>query len=94
MRTRRLGDTGLELSTVGFGGWAIGGPWRFGWGAVDDDESVAAIRHAVEQGVNWVDTAPAYGLGHSEEVVGRALAPYRVGEDVFVFNTALGTATR
>jgi aryl-alcohol dehydrogenase-like predicted oxidoreductase len=85
VRTRRLGDSGPELSTVGFGGWAIGGPWRFGWGAVDDDESVAAIRHAVEQGVNWVDTAPAYGLGHSEEVVGRSLAPYRVGEDVFVF---------
>ena len=70
---------------MGFGAWAIGGPWRFGWGAVDDDESVAAIRHAVELGVNWVDTAAVYGLGHSEEVVGRALAPYRVGEDVFVF---------
>jgi len=70
---------------VGFGAWAIGGPWRFGWGSVDDDESVDAIRHAVESGVNWVDTAAVYGLGHSEEVVGRALAPYRVGEDVFVF---------
>ena len=70
---------------VGFGAWAIGGPWRFGWGSVDDDESVAAIRRAVELGVNWVDTAAVYGLGHSEEVVGRALAPYRVGEDVFVF---------
>ena len=85
MRTRRLGDTGPELSTVGFGCWAIGGPWRFGWGEVDDDESVGAIRHAVEHGVNWVDTAAVYGLGHSEEVVGRALAPYRVGDDVFVF---------
>ncbi len=85
MRTRRLGDSGPELTTVGFGSWAVGGPWRFGWGAVDDDESVAAIRHAVELGVNWVDTAAVYGLGHSEEVVGRALAPYRIGEDVFVF---------
>jgi aryl-alcohol dehydrogenase-like predicted oxidoreductase len=85
MRKRRLGMDGPELSTVGFGGWAIGGPWRFGWGEVDDDDSVAAIRHAVEAGVNWVDTAAVYGLGHSEEVVGRALAPYRVGEDVFVF---------
>ncbi len=85
MRTRRLGDDGPELTTVGFGAWAIGGPWRFGWGDVDDDESVAAIRRAVELGVNWVDTAAVYGLGHSEEVVGRALAPYRVGEDVFVF---------
>jgi len=70
---------------VGFGAWAIGGPWRFGWGSVDDDESVAAMRRAVELGVNWVDTAAVYGLGHSEEVVGRALAPYRVGEEVFVF---------
>jgi aryl-alcohol dehydrogenase-like predicted oxidoreductase len=85
VRTRRLGDTGPELTTVGFGAWAIGGPWRFGWGEVDDDESVAAIRHAVERGVNWIDTAAVYGLGHSEEVVSRALAPYRVGEDVFVF---------
>jgi aryl-alcohol dehydrogenase-like predicted oxidoreductase len=82
--TRRLGDTGPELSTVGFGAWAIGGPWRFGWGDVDDDESVAAIRHAIELGVNWVDTAAVYGLGHSEEVVRRALEPYRPGEDVYV----------
>ena len=85
MRTRVLGNTGPELTTVGFGAWAIGGPWKFGWGPVDDDESVAAIRHALELGVNWVDTAPAYGLGHSEEVVGRALTPYRTGEDVYVF---------
>jgi aryl-alcohol dehydrogenase-like predicted oxidoreductase len=85
MRSRRLGSRGPEISTVGFGAWAIGGPWRFGWGEVDDDDSVAAIRHAVERGVNWVDTAAVYGLGHSEEVVGRALAPYRVGEDVLVF---------
>jgi aryl-alcohol dehydrogenase-like predicted oxidoreductase len=85
MTMRRLGTTGPELSRVGFGAWAIGGPWRFGWGSVDDDESVAAIRHAVELGVNWVDTAAVYGLGHSEEVVGRALEPYRVGEEVFVF---------
>jgi aryl-alcohol dehydrogenase-like predicted oxidoreductase len=85
MRLRRLGSAGPELSTVGFGAWAIGGPWRFGWGEVDDDDSIAAIRRAVELGVNWVDTAAVYGLGHSEEVVRRALEPYRVGEDVFVF---------
>ena len=85
MKTRRLGDTGPELTTVGFGAWAIGGPWRFGWGEVDDDESIAAVRHAIELGVNWVDTAAVYGVGHSEEVVGRAVSPYRVGEDVFVF---------
>ena len=85
MKTRRLGEAGPELTTVGFGGWAIGGPWRFGWGVVDDDDSVAAIRRAIELGVNWVDTAAVYGLGHSEEVVGRALQPFRVGEDVLVF---------
>ena len=85
MRTRPLGKSGPELSTVGFGSWAVGGPWKFGWGPVDDDESVAAIRYAVEQGVNWVDTAAVYGLGHSEEVVGRAVVPFRAGEDVFVF---------
>ena len=85
MRMRTLGRGGPELSTVGFGAWAIGGPWKFGWGPVDDDESAAAIRHAVEQGVNWIDTAAAYGLGHSEEIVARALEPYRAGEDVYVF---------
>ena len=82
---RRLGDRGPEVTTVGFGAWAIGGPWRFGWGAVDDDESVRAIRRALELGVNWVDTAAVYGLGHSEDIVRRALEPYRPGEDVFVF---------
>ena len=85
MRTRRLGRAGPELGVVGFGAWAIGGPWRFGWGEVDDDDSVAAIRRAVELGVNWVDTAAVYGLGRSEEVVGRALQPYRPGEEVLVF---------
>lgn len=85
MRKRRLGADGPEITTVGFGAWAIGGPWRFGWGPQDDDESVRAIRHAVDSGVNWVDTAAVYGLGHSEEVTGRALEPYRIGEDVFVF---------
>ncbi len=85
MRTRRLGRQGPEVTVVGFGAWAIGGPWRFGWGQVDDDDSIAAVRRAVELGVNWIDTAAVYGLGHSEEVVGRALRPYRVGEDVLVF---------
>ena len=82
---RRLGSAGPELSVLGFGTWVTGGPWRFGWGPTDDDESVAAIRHAVEHGVNWIDTAAVYGLGHAEEVVGRALESYRVGEEVFVF---------
>lgn len=85
MQTRRLGSRGPEITTVGFGAWAIGGPGSFGWGSVDDDESVAAIRHSIDSGVNWVDTAAVYGLGHSEEVVGRALEPFGPGEDVFVF---------
>ena len=81
---RQLGSTGPELTRIGLGTWAIGGPWRFGWGPVDDKESTAAIRHAVASGVNWVDTAPIYGLGHAEKIVGRALDGYAVGEDVFV----------
>ena len=85
MKTRRLGSAGPEIPTVGFGAWAIGGPWRFGWGSVDDEDSVAAVRRAIELGVNWVDTAAVYGLGHSEEIVRRALEPFRPGEDVYVF---------
>ncbi len=73
MRTRRLGQSDLELTTIGMGTWAIGGPWEFGWGPQDDEDSVAAIRTAIESGVNWIDTAPAYGCGHAEEVVGRVL---------------------
>jgi aryl-alcohol dehydrogenase-like predicted oxidoreductase len=75
LETRQLGTTGLEITTVGFGAWAIGGGgWEFGWGPQDDDDSVAAIHRALELGVNWIDTAAAYGFGRSEEVVGRALA--------------------
>ena len=70
-----LGRSGLEVSRVGFGAWAIGGgDWEFGWGEQDDAESIAAIHRALELGVNWIDTAGAYGFGHSEEVVGRAIA--------------------
>ena len=72
--TRPLGTSGLQISPVGFGAWATGGGgYAFGWGPQDDDASVAAMRHAVERGVNWIDTAAVYGLGHSEEVVGRLL---------------------
>lgn len=85
MRTRKLGAEGPEITTVGFGAWAIGGPWKFGWGPVDDDESVRAIRHAVESGINWIDTAAVYGFGHSEKIVGRALAPFAAEQDVLVF---------
>ena len=78
MEKRRLGYTDLELSPVGLGTWAIGGGgWSFGWGPQDDEESVATIHHALKQGVNWIDTAPVYGLGHSEKVVGRAIKGLR-----------------
>ncbi|HUE27359.1 MAG TPA: aldo/keto reductase [Solirubrobacteraceae bacterium] len=74
LATTELGSTGLEITRVGFGAWAIGGgDWEFGWGAQDDEESVAAIHRALELGVNWIDTAAAYGFGRSEAVVGRAL---------------------
>lgn len=82
MRTRRLGYTDLDLSTVGLGTWAIGGPWDFGWGPQEDQDSIATIQHALELGINWIDTAPAYGLGHSEEIVGRAIQGRR--DDVIV----------
>src|ERR1700726_3703607 len=84
LRTSRLGDTGLEITRVGFGAWAIGGGgWEFGWGPQDDEESVAAIHRALELGINWIDTAAAYGFGHSEEVVGRAIEG--LDERPFVF---------
>ena len=74
MQTRKLGWTDLHLTEIGFGAWAIGGEGtNFSWGPQDDDESIAAIRKALELGVNWIDTAAIYGLGHSEEVVGRAV---------------------
>jgi aryl-alcohol dehydrogenase-like predicted oxidoreductase len=74
LRTTQLGQTGLEITRVGLGAWAIGGGnWEFGWGPQDDDESIAAIHHALAQGVNWIDTAAAYGFGRSEQIVGRAL---------------------
>jgi aryl-alcohol dehydrogenase-like predicted oxidoreductase len=82
---RKLGATGPEITVVGLGSWAIGGPYEFGWGPVDDQDSISAIRRGVEAGINWVDTAPVYGKGHSEEVVGRSLEPFKVGEEVFVF---------
>jgi aryl-alcohol dehydrogenase-like predicted oxidoreductase len=84
--TAPLGKSGMELSRVGFGAWAAGGGgWRFGWGASDDDDSVRAIRAAVDGGVNWVDTAPVYGMGHSEEIVGRALREMPESDRPYVF---------
>ena len=74
METRKLGNSDLEITPVGFGAWAIGGSgWEFAWGAQDDKDSIAAIHKALEMGVNWIDTAAVYGLGHSETVVARAL---------------------
>ena len=84
--TSRLGRTGMQLTRVGFGAWAIGGgDWAFAWGNQDDAASIAAIRHAVESGVNWIDTAAVYGLGHSEEVVAAALADLPAADRPYVF---------
>jgi aryl-alcohol dehydrogenase-like predicted oxidoreductase len=85
LATRPLGTTELALTTVGFGAWAVGGDWVFGWGPQDDEESIASIHRAVELGVNWIDTAAVYGLGHSEEIVGRAVAALPPGERPYVF---------
>jgi len=76
----------MQITRVGFGAWAIGGPdWAVGWGPQDDDSSIAAIRHALERGINWIDTAAIYGLGHSEEVVRRALREIPASERPYVF---------
>ncbi|MCW2567604.1 MAG: aldo/keto reductase, partial [Mycobacterium sp.] len=87
LQTTQLGTTGLAITRVGFGAWAIGGGgWQFGWGPQEDDESIAAIHHALERGVNWIDTAAAYGFGRSERIVGRALAG--LTERPYVFTKA------
>lgn len=74
MTKKRLGSSGFEISPIGLGTWAIGGEGAFGWGPQEDANSIAAIHRAIDSGVNWLDTAPIYGFGRSEEVVGRALA--------------------
>lgn len=74
MQTKRLGNSDLSITSMGVGAWAIGGGgWKFAWGPQDDNDSIAAIRKALDAGINWIDTAPIYGFGHSEEVVARAL---------------------
>jgi aryl-alcohol dehydrogenase-like predicted oxidoreductase len=83
---RQLGTTDMQITRVGLGAWAIGGGgWAFAWGPQDDNESIAAMNHAIERGVNWIDTAPVYGLGHSEEVVGRVLAKRGRDDRPFIF---------
>jgi aryl-alcohol dehydrogenase-like predicted oxidoreductase len=85
MQTRKLGNSDLHITPVGYGAWAVGGSgWQFAWGSQDDDDSIAAIHRALELGANWIDTAAVYGLGHSEEVVARALKSWS-GPRPYVF---------
>ena len=85
MQTRKLGNSDLNITSVGFGAWAIGGTgYDFAWGAQDDSDSIAAIHRALELGVNWIDTAPVYGVGHSEEMVAHALKEWR-GPRPYIF---------
>lgn len=85
METRKLGNSDMEITPVGFGSWAVGGgDWEFGWGPQDDRDSIAAIHRALEHGMNWIDTAAAYGLGHAEEIVARALREWS-GPRPYVF---------
>jgi aryl-alcohol dehydrogenase-like predicted oxidoreductase len=84
MITKKLGNSDMHITGIGFGAWAIGGGgWAFGWGSQDDNDSIAAIREAIDLGINWIDTAAVYGLGHSEEVVAKALEG--VAKRPFVF---------
>ncbi len=84
--TRPLGRTGMAITRIGLGAWAMGGNgWAVGWGPQDDADSIAAIRRAVERGINWIDTAAVYGLGHSEEILRQALAQMAPGERPYVF---------
>jgi aryl-alcohol dehydrogenase-like predicted oxidoreductase len=84
MNTRKLGNSDLMITPIGFGAWAIGGPWQFGWGEQSDRDSISAIHRALELGVNWIDTAAIYGLGHSEEVVAKVLRDWK-GRRPYVF---------
>src|SRR4029079_1287782 len=84
--TQRIGRTDLNITRLGFGAWAIGGGgWDFGLGAQDDEHSLAAMRRGIDLGINWIDTAAAYGLGHSEELVGRLLRELPSRERPYVF---------
>jgi aryl-alcohol dehydrogenase-like predicted oxidoreductase len=84
MNAKRLGNSDLMITPIGFGAWAVGGPWQFGWGEQSDHDSIAAIHRALELGINWIDTAAVYGLGHSEEAVAKALRDW-TGKRPYVF---------
>src|ERR1700726_4956398 len=85
MQTRKLGNSDIHITPVGYGAWAAGGSgWQFAWGSQDDGDSIAAIHRALELGVNWIDTAAVYGMGHSEEVVARAIKEWS-GPRPYVF---------
>ncbi|HDP98248.1 MAG TPA: aldo/keto reductase [bacterium] len=77
MKTRKLGKDGPDLTVIGLGAWAIGGPWIWGWGTQDDQQSIDTIHRAIDLGINWIDTAAVYGLGHSESILGGALRGIR-----------------
>jgi hypothetical protein len=84
MQTRKLGQSDLEITPMGFGAWAIGGGgWAFAWGPQDDNDSTATIHEALDLGINWIDTAPVYGLGHSELVVGKAIKDLKTKPLIF-----------
>lgn len=84
LQKRQLGNSDLLITSIGFGSWAVGGPWQFGWSSQDDGDSIAAVLRALDLGINWIDTAAIYGLGHSEEVVAKALAQWD-GERPYLF---------
>jgi aryl-alcohol dehydrogenase-like predicted oxidoreductase len=95
LETRVLGDSDLDLTRIGFGAWAIGGgDWQFAWGPQDDQESIEAIHRALDLGINWIDTAAVYGLGHSEEIVGKALKTTSAKPYVFTKCSMIWDETR
>jgi aryl-alcohol dehydrogenase-like predicted oxidoreductase len=95
VQTRTLGNTDLAITRIGFGSWAVGGgDYQFGWGPQDDATSIATIHRALDHGINWIDTAAVYGLGHSEEVVGRAIAGRATRPYVFTKCSLRWTAER
>ena len=83
MKKKLLGNSKFQITQIGFGAWAIGGPWEWGWGDQNDSDSINTIRESLESGINWIDTAPVYGLGYSEKIVAKALKEVRDKPYVF-----------